>query len=59
VVVADDDWSNVAEVASLLLPKPDHGQKDGSSADVFFMESDIYLDLDFTSSMDYINAIDY
>ncbi|XP_062183811.1 zinc finger protein CONSTANS-LIKE 3-like [Phragmites australis] len=56
---ADDDGSNEAEAASWLLPEPDHGQKDGAvaSADVYFADSDPYLDLDFARSMDDIKAI--
>jgi hypothetical protein len=54
---ADDDRSNEAEAASWLLPEPDQGHKDGSSADVFFADSDTYLDLDFARSMDDIKAI--
>uniref|UniRef100_A0A0A9APH2 CCT domain-containing protein n=1 Tax=Arundo donax TaxID=35708 RepID=A0A0A9APH2_ARUDO len=55
----DDDGSNEAEAASWLLPEPHHGQKDGAagSADVFFADSDPYLDLDFARSMDDIKAI--
>jgi hypothetical protein len=52
-----DDRSNEAEAAAWLLPEPYHGQKDGSSADVFFADSDTYLDLDFAHSMDDIMAI--
>jgi hypothetical protein len=55
--VADDDRSNEAEAASWLLPEPDHGHKDWSSADVFFADSDTYLDLDFARSMDDIKVI--
>ncbi|TVU15370.1 hypothetical protein EJB05_38888 [Eragrostis curvula] len=54
-----DSRSNEAEAASWLLPEPDHhgGHKDGASADVFFADSDTYLDLDFARSMDDIKAI--
>uniref|UniRef100_A0A0A9DBT6 B box-type domain-containing protein n=1 Tax=Arundo donax TaxID=35708 RepID=A0A0A9DBT6_ARUDO len=56
---ADDDGSNEAEAASWLLPEPDHGQKDGAagSADVYFADSDPYLDPDFARSIDDIKAI--
>jgi hypothetical protein len=55
--VADDDRSNEAEASSWLLPEPDNGHKDGSSADVFFADSDTYLDLDFERSVDDIKII--
>ncbi|KAG8082543.1 hypothetical protein GUJ93_ZPchr0014g47445 [Zizania palustris] len=56
---ADDDGSNDAEAASWLLPDPDHGNKDGvvGATDVFYADSDPYLDLDFARSMDDIKAI--
>ncbi|RLM66163.1 C2C2-CO-like transcription factor [Panicum miliaceum] len=54
---ADDDGSNEAEAASWLLPEPDHGQKEGATTEVFFADSDPYLDLEFARSMDDIKAI--
>ncbi|CAD6260397.1 unnamed protein product [Miscanthus lutarioriparius] len=53
----DDDGSNEAEAASWLLPEPDHGQKEGATTEVFFADSDPYLDLDFARSMDDIKTI--
>ncbi|KAG2567176.1 zinc finger protein CONSTANS-LIKE 3-like [Panicum virgatum] len=54
---ADDDGSNEAEAASWLLPEPDHGHKEGATTEVFFADSDPYLDLDFARTMDDIKAI--
>lgn len=54
---ADDDGSNEAEAASWLLPEPDHGLKEGATTEVFFADSDPYLDLDFARTMDDIKAI--
>ncbi|KAJ1271729.1 hypothetical protein BS78_06G148500 [Paspalum vaginatum] len=54
---ADDDGSNEAEAASWLLPEPDHGHKEGAATEVFFADSDPYLDLDFARSMDDIKTI--
>ncbi|KAF7009837.1 hypothetical protein CFC21_024330 [Triticum aestivum] len=55
---AEDDGSNDAEAASWLLPEPDHKDgANGATADVFFADSDHYLDLDFARSMDDIKAI--
>ncbi|OEL17008.1 hypothetical protein BAE44_0021974 [Dichanthelium oligosanthes] len=54
---ADDDGSNEAEAASWLLPEPDHQHKEGPTTEVFFADSDPYLDLDFARSMDDIKAI--
>ncbi|RCV34355.1 hypothetical protein SETIT_7G153500v2 [Setaria italica] len=55
---ADDDGSNEAEAASWLLPEPDLGPKEESATtEVFFADSDPYLDLDFARSMDDIKAI--
>jgi hypothetical protein len=54
---ADDDGSNEAEAASWLLPEPDHGHKEGATTEVFFADSDPYLDLDFARSMDDIKTI--
>ncbi|PWZ39302.1 Zinc finger protein CONSTANS-LIKE 3 [Zea mays] len=53
----DDDGSNEDEAASWLLPEPDHGQKEGATTEVFFADSDPYLDLDFARSMDDIKTI--
>jgi hypothetical protein len=53
----DDDGSNEDEAASWLLPEPDHGQKEGATTEVFFADSDPYLDLDFARSMDEIKTI--
>jgi len=53
----DDDGSNEAEAASWLLPEPDHGHKEGATTEVFFADSDPYLDLDFARSMDDIKTI--
>ncbi|EES12446.2 hypothetical protein BDA96_06G149400 [Sorghum bicolor] len=55
---ADDDGSSEAEAASWLLPEPDHGHKEeGATTEVFFADSDPYLDLDFARSMDDIKTI--
>ncbi|GJN02452.1 hypothetical protein PR202_ga19804 [Eleusine coracana subsp. coracana] len=56
-VVADEEGSNneADEAASWLLPEPDHHA--GHKHDVFFADSDTYLDLDFARSMDDIKAI--
>ncbi|KAL6903630.1 hypothetical protein ACP4OV_004443 [Aristida adscensionis] len=55
---ADDDRvSNEAEAASWLLPEPDHGHQKDGAADVYFADSDPYLDLDFAHSMDDIKTI--
>ena len=54
---ADDDGSNEAEAASWLLPEPDHGLKEGATTEVFFADSDPYLNLDFARTMDDIKAI--
>ena len=54
----DDDGSSEAEAASWLLPEPDHGHKEeGATTEVFFADSDPYLDLDFARSMDDIKTI--
>jgi hypothetical protein len=55
----DDDGSNEDEAASWLLPEPDHGQKEGATTEVFFADSDPYLDLDFARSMDDIKTIGF
>uniref|UniRef100_A0A0D9W6Q8 CCT domain-containing protein n=1 Tax=Leersia perrieri TaxID=77586 RepID=A0A0D9W6Q8_9ORYZ len=51
-----DDGSNDAEAASWLLPEPDH-QGHQKAGDVFYADSDSYLDLDFARSMDDIKSI--
>ncbi|KAL5213817.1 hypothetical protein ABZP36_002969 [Zizania latifolia] len=52
VAVANDTGSNDTKATSWLLPELDHGQKDGivGATDMFYADSDPYLDLDFVSS---------